>query len=195
MEDSMVQRINISISDELFEKIQNIKQGFTKDFSISKICSKALEQSLEDALTRDVIWKTGFNDGKEYVQTLSSDEVIKAKKMILNLPRKLPDDLLELLMKVNLIGPDNLQKHLSIISYWKSIHSRFDPEVNTEDQLPGKKEGIDIWEWGGSPAVHEGVEIWVESADIRWNKIEELWRKGLIDGITDATLLIEVPND
>ncbi len=191
----MVQRINISIPDELFDKIQQRKQGFTKDFSISKICSKALEQSLEDAFARDIIWKTGFNDGKEYAQTLSPDEAIKAKQMVLNLPRKMPDDFLELLIKVDLIGSDNFKKHSSIIIYWKSIFARFDPEGICKDKLPGNTENVDIWEWAGSPAVHDGEEMYGDSADIRWEKIKELWRKGLIDGITDTTQQIEVQND
>ena len=89
----MVKRINISISDELYDKIQDVKKGFSKDFNLSKICQKAIEESLEDAFARNVIWMTGFNDGKEYVNSLTPDECIKAKKMILDLPRKLPADL------------------------------------------------------------------------------------------------------
>ena len=55
--------------------------------------------------------------------------------MILDLPRKLPADLVELLVKADLISHDNIEKHLTIISYWRSIFSRFDPEENPDELL------------------------------------------------------------
>jgi post-segregation antitoxin (ccd killing protein) len=129
----MVKRITVSVSDELYGKIQSAKQGFSKEFSVSKIVQQALENELEDAKARAYVWHTGFDDGVEYVQSLSSKERINAKKMVFNFPRKYPDDLTELLMKAGFIELNNLEKlktHLSILEYWKCIFKRFEFQEN-----------------------------------------------------------------
>ncbi len=76
----MAKRINVSIPDELYKGIQKAKQGFSKDFSISKICQKAIRNELDNATGRATAWTYGFKEGKEYIQTLTPTEQIAAKK-------------------------------------------------------------------------------------------------------------------
>ena len=71
----------------------------------------------------------------------------------------------------------------------------FDPEENPDELLAGGAKKLDIWEWAGTPVIHDGEEIWSEPADIRWNKIRELWERSLIDGIAESTKSIEVTDN
>jgi hypothetical protein len=195
----MVKRINVSISDDLYDDIQSAKQGFSKEFSVSKICQQALKDELEDAQARAYVWNTGFDDGRQYVESLNPEEQINIQKLISSFPRKYPDDLTELLMKAGFIELNNLEKlktHLSILEHWKSVFKRFEFQENVDVSWFEKEGNVDLWEWGGRPAIHDGEEIWDVSADIRWEKIQQLWREGLIAGIKDATKSIEeTPNE
>ena len=208
----MVRRITISISDELAKKIEAVEHGLSKEFSLSAICQSALESSLESLQRRDAIAKDGFKFGEDYVESLSCEEQKLAKRMVENWPRKHPDKVYDIFLRAGLISTDNLEKHLDLFKYWKSVHERFEHIKgfgNTDD-----------WDyWIGSPVVHDGVEISetaiqethivevkladgtsekreiavnLSTADIRYNKAVELWRHGLISGIKKATKSIMV---
>jgi len=211
----MVKRITFSISDELHNKIQQIKNGFRKRNSISKICQNAIEKELDDAIRRNAIYKDGIQYGHAYVGTLSSDECIKAKDMVDSFPRNYPEEIIDIFMKADLINQDSLQKHFEILDMWKDkdlwetcVYERV-REIK-EIGSPG-----DWDEWLGTPPSHEGVEIYethitgepVElitpdgkkktfvsrksAADIRHEAMRNLWREGLIAGIKDATKSIQ----
>lgn len=197
----MVKRINVSISDELYDKIQSAKKGFSKDFSISKICQQAIEKELDDAKARAFAWGYGFEDGKIYVESLSPEERIGAKKMVTNFPRKYPDDLTGLLIKAGFIELNNLEKlkkHIAILENWKSAFARFEDIEDLEDMdlsWCDEDNVVNLWEWGGRPAIHDGVKIVDEAVEIRWEKIQQLWREGFIAGIKEATKSIEEADD
>lgn len=194
----MVKRLTVSVSDDLYDKIQNAKQGFSKEFSISKIVQQALEKELDDAKARAFVWNYGFNDGRDYVESLSPDEQLNAKKMVSNFPRKYPEDLTELFMKAGFIelnNLDKLKKHLAILEYWKSVFKRFEFMEAVDAKWFEEDGNVDLWEWSGTPAMHDGEEIWDVSSEIRWQKNKELWREGLIAGIKDATKNLEETGD
>jgi len=191
----MVERINISVPDGWPDKIKKLKerQGFNKDFSISKICQDAIEQELENAERRALIWEDGVAYGKEYYGTLHPEEQNKLKIMVENLPRKFPENILKLLVKANVISSNNFSKHAEMLQYWGAVSDRFDVI---------KRHGTrDEWdEWVGTPPTHDGVEInetgipdtkfkgnYLSAADIRYQKVIEIWRKGLLTGIKDKT--------
>ncbi|MFT5725941.1 MAG: hypothetical protein ACI8PB_000057 [Desulforhopalus sp.] len=191
----MVERINISIPDGWQEKIQTLKerQGFNKDFSISKVCQDAIENELENAERRALIWEDGVSYGREYYVNLSPDEQVKIRIMVNNLPRQFPDDILKLLVKSNVITSDNLSKHADMLKYWGTVHERF-------NFIKGFGSSDDWDEWIGTPPTHEGVEIedtgipdprfgenFLTTADIRYQKVIEIWRKGLLTGIKEKT--------
>lgn len=148
----MVKRINVSVPDELYEKIQLAKQGFSREFSLSKIFQKAIENELEDAIRRATVWNDGYQYGTEYLKSLDYEEQLKVKKMVINFPRRLPKDILKPLLIVDVITETNLNKHTRLRHYWKAVDERFDFPIG-----------------------------------VRYDKVKELWRKGLIAGIKDAT--------
>jgi hypothetical protein len=201
MEETMAKRINVSIPDKLYSEIQKVKKWLIKEDSVSKIVQKALVAELEVAKARAFVWNYGFNDGKEYIASLSPREQLKAKKMVLNFPRQYPEDLTELLMKTGLIELENIEKlktHLAIIEYWKCIFKRFEFMENVDQSWFEEEGRVNLWEWGGRPPIHDGEEIWTqddEHARIRWDKIKQLWREGLIAGIKEATNELEESDD
>lgn len=202
----MVKRITVSISDELAKKIEAVEHGFSKEFSLSAIFQSALESSLESLQRRDAIAKDGVKCGEEYFKSLSRDEQSKAKNMIDSWPRKYPDEIIDIFVKVGLITSDTLEKHLDILKYWKTVHERFEHIKGLGD--------ADAWDyWIGSPVLHDGVEISetgiqethtvnikladgtteqreitssLSTADIRYGKAKELWRHGFIKGMKMA---------
>jgi predicted CopG family antitoxin len=189
----MVKRINISISDELYDKVQSAKKGFSKDFSISKICQQAIEKELDDAKARAFVWRYGFEDAKTYVELLSPEERIRANKMVTNFPRNYPDNLMELLLKAGLIelnelnNFEKLKKHIVILGYWNNVYDKFD---DIELMVPSwckEEDFVDILSWCGRSLIYEGEEIDDIPVEIRWEKIDQLWREGFIAGIKEAT--------
>jgi len=211
----MVKRINVSIPDELYEKIQSVKQGFSKEFSLSKIFRKAIENELEDAVRRSAVWNDGFQYGVEYLKSLDYEEQSKAKSMVATFPRKMPGDIFNPLLIAEVITEKNLNTHTDLRHYWKAVEERFDFLTDIGDR--------DSWdEWVGTPPVHDGVEIsetgivevhevevpnpdgppikkTIETnksaSDIRYANVVQLWREGLIAGIKDATKNLEEADD
>jgi len=200
----MVKRITFSVSDELHDKIQHFKEGFRKRYSISKICQEAIEEKLGDAVHRYAIYKDGLHYGQEYVEKLTSEECINAKRIVENFPRNYPDELITTFMKEGLITQDSLKKHMDILEMWKTcVYDRVREieEVGTHDDwdswlgTPPKHEGVDIFETEIPAKTRlinlEGKEIEFtstkSSADIRHGAMRDLWREGLIAGIKEAT--------
>ncbi len=207
----MVKRINVSVSDELYEKIQSARQGFRKEFNLSKIFQNAIENELEGAVRRDTVWNDGFHYGVDYLKSLDHREQIKAKSMVATFPRRLPKDIFKPLILAEVITEGNLGKQTSLRRYWKAVEERFDFLTDVGDR--------DSWdEWVGTPPVHEGVEIsetgiiesrgieiqipdspsskksittYKSAVNIRYAKVIQLWREGLIAGIKDATKTLE----
>jgi hypothetical protein len=182
----MAKRINISIPDELFDKIQIARQGFSKKYSLSRICQAAIEGFIEDALIRDKICRKGYAYGQGYIHSLSLGECIKAKKMIDRFPRKYPEDLTKVLLESGLVTPlimqepENLQKHIEILDHWKNGFEVF----QYDDE---------IMEWMGDYFKRDGLEFEAPHDAIHNRQIEAhvLWRKGVIKGIKDATKSIK----
>ena len=65
----MVKRINISVSDELYEKIKSAKKE-SENFNISKICTEALMEKFNEMDAHQVYKKSGFNDGQKQFSKL-----------------------------------------------------------------------------------------------------------------------------
>jgi len=63
----MVKRINISVSDHLYEKLNLIKNNL----NISQICQKALSEAISIQKNKQIYRKTGFEDGNMRFDLLS----------------------------------------------------------------------------------------------------------------------------
>ncbi len=74
---NLSKRVNISISDELHERIQMAKKGFSEDFKLSQICQKAIEKVLDKKEAFEIYRKTGIQDGKD--SALKLDQTVTAK--------------------------------------------------------------------------------------------------------------------
>ncbi|WP_028584735.1 hypothetical protein [Desulfogranum mediterraneum] len=160
----MVKRLTVSIPDQLYEKVQNAKKGFSKEFSISKIVQRAIEDNLENALRMTAVYDDGFSFAEEYLGNLNIDEQEKLKKIFRNFPRHYPRDLTSLFSKGGLLSPKNLKKHIDLFQFWKNVHERFEHIEGYGDE--------DDWNiWIGSPAVHDGVEFYPE----KYNTHDELY--------------------
>ena len=65
----MVKRINISVSDELSQKINSTKKKST-NFNTSKICTEALMEKITEMDAHQVYKMSGFNDGQKHFSKL-----------------------------------------------------------------------------------------------------------------------------
>jgi hypothetical protein len=69
----MANRLNISVSDELYEKID----CYRNKLKISKVCQKALEKAVQVEEAKEEFRNIGFADGQKQAVQISSEDIEK----------------------------------------------------------------------------------------------------------------------
>jgi len=180
----MVKRINVSLSDELYKEIESVKKGFTKGFSISKVCQRAIELSLADAGARNFVWDCGIKYGEKYITSLAAEEQRKVAMMAKTFPKKMPEVILNYLIKHKVIDQSNLQKHMELITDWKDMFYRFDTSIDPDSNRPELQGMIDIYDWCGGVSMIDGTKILDDDlTENRMNEVVDIWRRGVIAGM------------
>jgi|MTBAKMStandDraft_1061839.scaffolds.fasta_scaffold14125_1 hypothetical protein len=168
----MAKRINISVSDELYDKIRGVKKGFKGDLQISKICQRAIEEAIEEAEPRAYCWKLGEEDAKKFIESLPTEIATSAVERLAGelFPYlKNQDQILRVLQRGGVVPVEKItdsvriERQTNLINGWLSFYDRL-TSIDKDHFLFG---------WGG--------EHWEEDEDtvgMRLNKIEDWYRLG-----------------